>query len=369
MIFAKVINEGLKFLKKELKSTKDAKWYRRLKIVHLSSQKRTAPQLAKDFDLCEATVRDYIRRYNEGGLEALKRGNSNGRPTKIDMTKEQWEELLHRSPCQFEKLNTGARNWTQKLLVEYCSQYLGVQITQSAISGVLKRLDIRWNRGKLKVTSPDPLYTVKRERIETLKEKAKAGTLSSHDATDADKSLPPKPGHLVFFDPTDLHWCPDVGNGYAPKGEQIKVDSPGLENPWCALFGSLSYPTGEGLYTIHERKRHEEVQAHLELLLQSDLDAFWFVVMDNASAHTTPMLDGFREQYRDCMEFVFQPTYSPHLNLIEKLWWLMRKYVTKNQFYPYLIALCEAVVEWLEKLPLSQFCSLMGIDENELVFA
>jgi len=26
------------------------------------------------------------------------------------------------------------------------------------------------------------------------------------------------------------------------------------------------------------------------------------------------------------------------------------------------------VVEWLEKLPLSQFCSLMGIDETQLVF-
>jgi transposase len=68
------------------------------------------------------------------------------------------------------------------------------------------------------------------------------------------------------------------------------------------------------------------------------------------------------------MEFVFLPTYSPHLNLIEKLWWLMRKHMTKNQFYQCLKALCEAVVEWLDKLPFSQFCSLMGIDENELVF-
>ena len=68
MIFAKVINEGLKLLKKELKSTKDAKWYRRLKIVQLSSQKRTVPQLAKDFDVCEATVRDYITQYNEVSL-------------------------------------------------------------------------------------------------------------------------------------------------------------------------------------------------------------------------------------------------------------------------------------------------------------
>jgi transposase len=348
MIYAQVNDENLKLLEKELKAAKNAKWYRRVKIIHLSSQGQTVPQLAETFDLSLLTIRNYINRYSEGGLEALKRRNSNGRPSMIRLTKAEWEELLHRSPCQFEKLNTAARNWTQKLLVQYCFEYLGVQTTQSAISKNLKRLDIRWNRGKLKVTSPDPLYTVKRERVETLKIKAQAGTLSSHDATDADKSQPPKKGHLVFFDSTDLHWCPDVGNGYAPKGEQIKVDSPGKENPWCALFGSLFYPTGEGLYTIHERKRHQEVQAHLELLIQRDPDAFWFVVLDNASAHTTEMLDGFREQYKQSMESVFLPTYSPHLNLIEHLWGLMRGQMTRNQFYQCLPALCEAVVEWLE---------------------
>ncbi|MHA1938889.1 MAG: IS630 family transposase [Candidatus Thorarchaeota archaeon] len=368
MIYAQVNDKGFELLKAELKTTKDAKWYRRVKIIQLSSQGQAVSQLAMTFDLCQVTIRDYIKRYNKGGLESLKRRNSNGRPPKIKLTKAEWEELLHRSPCQFEKLDTAARNWTRKLLAQYCSAYLDVQITEAAISILLKRLGIKWNRGKLKITSPDPLYIVKRERVETLKEKAQAGTLSSHDATDADQSLPPKPGHLAFFDATDLHWCPDVGNGYAPKGEQIKVDSPGKENPWCALFGSLLYPTGEGLYTIHERKRHEEVQTHLELLIQGDPDAFWFVVLDNASAHTTPMLDSFREQYRQSMEFVFQPTYSPHLNLIEKLWWLMRKQMTKNQFYQCLKILCEAIVEWLEKLPFSQFCSLMGIDEDDLVF-
>ncbi len=201
--------------------------------------------------------------------------------------------------------------------------------------------------------------------------------MSSDDATNADaiadaiadKNLPPKKGNLVFFDITDLHWLPDVGNSYVPKGKQRKVDTPGKENPWCALLGSLLYPTGEGLYTIHERKRHQEVQAHLELLIQWDPDAFWFVVLDNASAHTTELLDSFREQYRHCMEFVFLPTYSPHLNLIERLWKLMRGRMTRNQFYLSLKVLCEAVVQWLEKLPFSQFCSLMGIDENELVFA
>jgi len=368
MMFAKMNEEDLKLIEENLKATKDAKWYRRLKIIQLSFLGETVSKLSKTFDVCKATVRYYIKRYNGGGLESLKRRNSNGRPPKIKLTKEQWEELLHRSPCQFEKLNTGARNWTHKLLSQYCHQYLDVQITSSAIGMLLKRLDIKWNRGKLKVTSPDPLYTVKREWVETLEKKAESGQLSSHDATDADTSLPPKPGHLVFFDSTDLHWLPDTGNGYAPQGEQIKVDSPGKEDPWYALFGSLSYPTGEGLYTIHERKRHQEVMAHLELLIQRDPDAFWFVVLDNASAHTTEMLDGFREQYRHCMEFVFLPTYSPHLNLIETLWRVMRGQVTRNQFYQSLIAQCEAVVDWLTRLPFSQFCSLMGINEGDLVF-
>jgi transposase len=175
MISAKINEEDLKLLAGELKSTQDAKWYRRLKIIQLSSLGETVSKLSNTFDVCKATVRDYIKRYNGGGLESLKRRNSNGRPTKVKLDKAEWEELLHRSPCQFEKLDTGARNWTHKLLSQYCRQYLDVQITPSAIGMLLKRLDIKWNRGKLKVTSPDPLYTVKRERVETLKKKLNLG--------------------------------------------------------------------------------------------------------------------------------------------------------------------------------------------------
>ena len=65
---------------------------------------------------------------------------------------------------------------------------------------------------------------------------------------------------------------------------------------------------------------------------------------------------------------MFQPTYSPHLNLIERLWRVMRGQMTRDQFSQILKELAEAVVEWLEKLPFSKFCSLMGIDEAQLIF-
>ena len=67
------------------------------------------------------------------------------------------------------------------------------------------------------------------------------------------------------------------------------------------------------------------------------------------------------------MELVFLPTYSPHLNLIERLWRVMRHQVTKNQFFESLDDLAKAVVAWFEQFPLSKFCSLMGYDESQLL--
>ena len=173
---------------------------------------------------------------------------------------------------------------------------------------------------------------------------------------------------MVYFDSTDLHWCPDIGHGYAPVGQQCKVDSPGKANPWLALFGSLIYPSGEGLYTIHQRKRHQEVEVHLQKLIDLDPDGFFFVIMDNASAHKTPELDAFWDKNKDRLEAVFLPTYSPHLNLIERLWGFMRGQMTKNVFYENLTSLAEAVVDWFEKLPFSRFCSLLGLDDTAYSF-
>lgn len=175
MLFANVSAQEQETLVEELKQASHSKWYRRLKIIHLSSQRKPVPELAKLFDLCKDTVRKYIQRYNAGGIEGLKRQSSQGAPQKIPLTKAEWEELLHQSPSQFARLQTGARNWTHELLIEYFQHYYGVSVVQSTISECLKRHKIRWNRGKLKVTSPDPLYTVKREHIDRVKKKPNRG--------------------------------------------------------------------------------------------------------------------------------------------------------------------------------------------------
>jgi len=88
--------------------------------------------------------------------------------------------------------------------------------------------------------------------------------------------------------------------------------------------------------------------------------------MDNASAHHTAKMSQLAVEMSDHIEFVFLPTYSPHLNLIERLWRVLRSQVTKNRFFDSLDDLAKAVVFWLETLPFAQFCSIMGIHNFEL---
>jgi transposase len=150
MLYAKVDQTAREALNQAIKTSQNVKWYRRLKVIDLSAKGQKVSELAAIFDLSENTVRGYINRYNQGGLAGLKADYGQGRNKTITLSKDELVELLRRSPSQFEKLETGARNWNQALLKQYLCHYHQIEVSQSAISGLFKRLGIPWNRAKKK---------------------------------------------------------------------------------------------------------------------------------------------------------------------------------------------------------------------------
>ena len=141
---------GRKSLNQALKTVQNAKWYRRLKVIDLSAKGQTVAEIATIFDLRDNTVRIYINRYDQGGLEGLKPNYGQGRNQTITLSKDELSAILERSPSQFEKLNTGARNWNQALMKQYLWAYYQIDVSQSAISAKFKQLGIPWNRAKKK---------------------------------------------------------------------------------------------------------------------------------------------------------------------------------------------------------------------------
>lgn len=178
MLHAKVDAQDRDVIQAELKTTKDAKWYRRLKIIDLSAQGYSVPELAQLLDLTPTTIRSYIHRFNAGGVAGLHPAYGRGRSPTLDWTQAQWLDVLAQAPANMECLETAAQNWTQDLLRQYLEAYHQISVTQTTISKALRRAGIRWRRAKLRVHSPDPLYVVKRQRVEELQRLAVSGCLT-----------------------------------------------------------------------------------------------------------------------------------------------------------------------------------------------
>jgi transposase len=122
------------------------------------------------FSLCQATVRNYIHSYNKGGLEGLKPVKQSGRPAKLaHWTKAAWDRILQRTPDQYEKLTTESRQWTLNLLVLYLREYHHLDVCRSSVLNSLRNTGRRTGRSKLRVGSPDPDYTVKRQQVEAVR--------------------------------------------------------------------------------------------------------------------------------------------------------------------------------------------------------
>jgi transposase len=67
------------------------------------------------------------------------------------------------------------------------------------------------------------------------------------------------------------------------------------------------------------------------------------VIIDNARYHHAALHKDYRSQNRDRFSLEFLPPYSPELNPIERLWKLIRRLATHNQYFQTLTDIVEAV--------------------------
>jgi transposase len=153
-------------LKAGLRS-KDRFELRRSQIVLASARKETARRIARTLGRDDQTVRNVIKKFNGTGLDVLKAGSR--RPHNISMTFtlekiERLKDILHQSPRNFGKETS---LWTLNLLAEvsFSEKVAERLVSGEAIRMTLKRFDISWKRAKHWITSPDPVYLLKKSSV------------------------------------------------------------------------------------------------------------------------------------------------------------------------------------------------------------
>lgn len=226
-------------------------------------------------------------------------------------------------------------------------------VSGETIRAHLHTLGYRVRRPVLSIASPDPDYQQKVKKLEKYQKQAKNSEIL-----------------LYYQDEIDLNLLPGILRCWTLHGVQRKVPTPGV-NQKCYGFGAVNYVSGQTVHRIEEHKNSAGFCAFIEQFMPTVTQAPDYhgqkivLVVDNFIIHHSRKTQEFLEKYADQLLLCMLPTYSPWLNLIERLWKQLRRKVTHNHLFASIADLVKAVCSFLDALNATPQLTLSVIGATE----
>lgn len=151
---------------------------------------------------------------------------------------------------------------------------------------------------------------------------------------------------------------------WAKKGQQPLIKTPGGRKG-INIIGVVDPATGRVFAEFVDSLKTDEFQRFLQQVLAEfgGLHKIW-IILDNARVHHAKALQLFLQEVQGALELIYLPSYSPDLNVIERLWRLLRKEVTHNMYFPTFEEFSGSVQHFFEKhkCPSEEISSLCAIN-------
>lgn len=295
-------------LKRTVQRCKDRNLVRRaLALLHLAAG-RNVSETAEAVCAARSTVgrwRDLYLEYGEEGLKPSERGRSPWTVTEELISA--LRELLEHSPDSYGYLRS---TWSTELLSLVLAREYGIEVHPSTVRRLLPRIGFVWRRSRPVLVRRDPR---KNRRLRAVK-----------------RALRYRRGVATFYaDEADIDFNPRIGSTWTPRGQQTGVPTPG-QNQKHFIAGALNAHTGRLIWVEHPKKNSSLFVKLLEALHRSYRSARRIVlIVDNYIIHKSAYVCRWLADHRK-VRLVFQPTYSPWVNQIERLWKTMHDTVTRN---------------------------------------
>lgn len=137
---------------------------------------------------------------------------------------------------------------------------------------------------------------------------------------------------------------------WAPVGKQPQVLSASTREK-IGFFGAISLKTGRLLIQPSEGFYWKTFQDFLCYLLKHTRTRI-LLIIDNARWHRAKALKSFFLHHQKRLIPTFLPPYSPELNPIERVWRITRRCITHNRYFPDIITLEKALMNYFLKFSL-----------------
>jgi transposase len=271
--------------------------------------------------LDEETLRNYVERYREGGIENLVKTDHKGSVSHLKI--EEIEKLC-------EELETSIY-LTTNAVVSYVEKEFNVSYKPSGMRDLLHRLGYEYKKPKLVPGNPD------HEAQEIFVEQYEDFMLKK-----------PNDVEVLFMDAVHPEHNGMAAYGWIKKGakRELKTNS-GRQR--LNLHGAMNAETLQVTVIESETVNADSTINLFEIIEQAyPLSSRIIIILDNAKYHYSKEVKAYLENSR--IQLAFLPSYSPNLNLIERLWKFFKKKVLYNKYYENLDSFRKACINFFSNI-------------------
>lgn len=298
--------EEVVVLREAHRTIKDKKQADRIKAVLSLNEGFEYAHIAKILLLDETTLSRYVKRFREKGIEGLLECQYVGGRTRLTLLQEQELKL-------YLKDNTKR---TAKEVVNYIYKTYGIGYSTIGVTKLLHRLGFAYKKPKI---VPGKADRTKQEEFLKLYNQTKKN-LKADD-------------QIYFLDSTHPEHNTKPSYGWILKGKAndkiIKTNS-GRER--LNLSGALNLNSKKAVILSEKTINKFVTIKLLKRLKRAQPKGRIYLILDNATYyHAKVVTDYVKKEKR--LTLLFLPSYSPNLNLIERLWRFFHAKVTWNHYF------------------------------------
>lgn len=271
----------------------------RLGIIRLWKKEKSDSEIAEIFSVSERHVRLVKKKYQSGGLSAIKlkrRGRKKG--DKRILTSEQEAEIqqaiVDKTPDQ---LKFKECMWCRKNIAALIKERFGVEVKPSALGYYLERWGFSVQRPVKRAYKQD------QGKIDEWLNKEFPGISKRADEENAE---------IFFGDETNIQNTMNYLRGYAPKGKTPVVRT-AAQKFKVNMLSAIS-KRGKLRFMLYKDNMNSDNLIDFMRRLITDSKKKVFLILDNLRVHHSTKVTEWVEKHKDRIELFYLPPYAPEYN-------------------------------------------------------
>ena len=288
-------------------------------VLLLHSGQAETLHIAELLDVSKNTVRSYLHEYQSGGFEKISEIRFRQPLSKLKPYDEQIKQLIEENPCS-----------TVKQVCALVDEKIGIHLKQSAMRIHLKQLGAKHRKvggipAKADIQAQEQF---KSEKMEPRLEEAKAGKRDVYFVDSA---------HFVLGAFLACIWSFARRFVRTPSGRKR-----------FNVLGAINAVTHQFFMIANDTYITSQEVGDLLRKLASTSTKPITIILDNARYQRCKYVTEIAENLG--VELLFLPPYSPNLNLIERLWKVVKKHCLNAKYHADFSAFKSVITDFLEHM-------------------